>query len=104
MLLLDGTAVGDDKAFEAPFLAQDALQQRLRRSARRAGPFPRAVGVHHRSRFCLDERGPERRQKYLAHHAFGIANVVAVTASQRTTVRRKVLRRGDKIALLIAVM
>ncbi len=98
--VLDGAPVGDDEAIEAPFVAQDAVKQRLRFAALCA--VDEVVGTHDRQRPALLHGRTEGRQVDLAQRALA-DRFVHVQAVGLLVVRGEMLGACGHVGFLHAV-
>ncbi len=96
--LADREVVRHDEASEAPFAAQNVLEQPSVGVRRHAVDL--VVGRHHAQRARLLHSRPERRQERLAQHAHRDVDRRAVRARLRLAVRGEVLQRGDDVPLV----
>ncbi len=95
----NGVIIRNDKAFEAPFLAQHVAEQPFARVRRHAVNL--VVARHHADRAALLEAVLERMQKSFAQHAFGDVHRRAVLAGFRLAVRGEMFQRGDDALLVL---
>ena len=98
----DGTAVADDEILEAPFIAQDLLQQTC---AAAAGVVVEAlVGAHHLAHLSILHEGLEGGEVGLIHIAQAdVVQVGGVARVFRTAVDGIVLSAGPQLAVLGAL-
>jgi len=93
--VVDRPAVGGDVALEAPFVAQDLLQQRGAGAARLA--VDAVVRAHHRRCLAFFHARLERGQVSLPQIPLAHDRVKVMPVALGSAVRRKVLRRGNRL-------
>ncbi len=101
--VVDGPAVGDDVAVEAPLLPQDVLEEALARRARLA--VDAVVGAHHRVGLALLDEGLERGKVGLPEIALARLHVEGVPLRLGAAVDGEVLGGGDhlEVARVVAL-